>query len=109
MLFSELLALANSIYDRIMTPTEKAKALGTYGALDRSKQYAETSPRELLRAVNEAWAKIRTCEKTLCQRDAEIAALKQKLERSKTINALLTFGVIGLWELAKFLVQLQLK
>ncbi len=109
MRFSDIQRLVNSIYDRVMTPIEQAKQLGTYNAIDRSRQYFHQDPKDLLRAVNEAWAKIRSCEKELTKRDQKIADLQRKLDRAKLINAGLTFVVIGLWELWKFLIQLQLK
>lgn len=60
---------------------ETAKRLGTYDAIDRSKQYERADNRELLRAVNEAWSKIRAYEKHLTEKDAAILELRRKLER----------------------------
>jgi hypothetical protein len=79
-----------------MTPIEKAMRLGTLNALDRSKQYDETDPRALLRAVNEAWTKIRNCEKQLTAKDSEIAELHARLQRVHYVNVALTAIITAL-------------
>ncbi|HZW05376.1 MAG TPA: hypothetical protein VFF58_00580 [Candidatus Nitrosotalea sp.] len=90
-----------------MTPIERAKRLGTFNAIDRSKQYAETDGRELLRAVNEAWTKIRHCEKRIAEKDADIARLRDQISRYKIINIALTSIVTALaWEGLKALITL---
>ena len=71
-------------------PEVKAKVIGTYNALDRSKQYTREDPRELLRAVNEAWTKIRKLETELVKRDTSIAELQNKLRRANVVNVTLT-------------------
>ena len=88
-----------------MTPIENAKRLGTYNAIDRSKQYAETDNAALLRAVNEAWSKIRNCEKSLTARNNDIEQLRKKLRRSQIVNIALTSIITSLaWEGLRTLV-----
>lgn len=91
-----------------MTPIEKAKRLGTYNQVDRSLQYAGASNAELLLAINHAWAKIRRCEEALIDRNKQIAELLEKVRNYRTRNLVLTICLIGLWELVKFLVELQI-
>lgn len=55
--------------------------LGTLNALDRSKQYTRASNEELLRSLNEAWTKIRICEKELRAKDQQIAQLRVDLAK----------------------------
>jgi len=89
----------------MMTPIEKAKQLGTFDKVDRTPQYQEPEPRELLRAVNEAWTKIRTCEKELSKKDLAIAQLTAKLNRANRRNIVLTSIITGLcWEGLKAVV-----
>ncbi len=107
--FNEVIDLVGDVVNWHMNPIIRARQLGTLDAIDRSKQYDEPEPRELLRAVNEAWAKIRRCEKELGSKDLQISNLLAKLNRQRLVNALLTIGVVALWELVKFLIQLQLR
>jgi hypothetical protein len=87
-------------------PEVKAKAIGTYNVLDRSKQYTREDPRELLRAVNEAWTKIRTLEKESTKKDAAIAELRSKLRRVQIANVALTSIITALaMQGLKFLFQ----
>lgn len=79
-----------------MTDLAKAKIIGTYNALDRSRQYTREDPRELLRAVNEAWTKIRKMENELIRRDSMIADLRDKLRRSQIVNITLTSIITAL-------------
>lgn len=104
----ELLEIAEEVYNRVMTPIEKAKRLGTYNQVDRSLQYAGASNAELLLAINHAWAKIRRCEEALIDRNKQIAELLEKVRNYRTRNLVLTICLIGLWELVKFLVELQI-
>jgi hypothetical protein len=77
----------------------RAHACGTLNAIDRSKQYERADTDEILRALNQAWAKIRVCEKAIQSRDAEILSLKAKLSRYKVANIALTSVITGLcWE-----------
>ena len=75
---------------------EKARVVGTYNADNRAAQYTTPEPRELLRAVNEAWPKIRVLEKELLKRDSAIAALREKLRRSQFVNVTLTSIITAL-------------
>lgn len=62
----------------------QARKIGTYNALDRSRQYqgpGRAEPRELLRAVNEAWTKIRALEKDKLADRLAIAELKADKRR----------------------------
>jgi hypothetical protein len=74
----------------------QAKIAGTYNALDRSRQYRREEPREILRAVNEAWTKIRKLENEGIRKDAEIAKLYEKLRRSNFVNVALTAIITSL-------------
>ena len=65
--------------DRRVNAIEKAKQLGTYNAIDRSRQYEQVSNADLVRAVNEAFTKLRTHERTLAPKD-EITALRKQVE-----------------------------
>lgn len=106
MRFAELLAIADRIYNLHMTPIEKAHQCGTYNAVNRARQYDEADPRQLLRAVNEAWAKIRNCEKELAKRDLAIAELQNKLARLQFVNIALTAIVTSLaWKGLEYLFQ----
>lgn len=82
--------------DPVDDPLAKAKVIGTYNVLDRSKQYTREDPRELLRAVNEAWTKIRSLERELVKRDTSIAQLQDKLRRVQIVNMTLTSIITAL-------------
>jgi septal ring factor EnvC (AmiA/AmiB activator) len=79
-----------------MSILDKARVIGTYNQINRAAQYTREDPRELLRAVNEAWTKIRTLEKELGKKDAAIAELRDKLRRSQIVNVTLTSIITGL-------------
>jgi hypothetical protein len=73
--------------------------------VDRSKQYENPDNHELLRAVNEAWSKIRVCEKAITSKDLAILNLEQRVSRYKFLNIALTSILTGLaWEGVKALV-----
>lgn len=74
----------------------RARNVGTYNALNRAAQYSNAEPREVLRAVNEAWTKIRALENSLTQRDAKIAELRSKLRRFQLVNVTLTAIITSL-------------
>jgi hypothetical protein len=76
--------------DRMLTAIEKAKQLGTYNAIDRSRQYERITDAERDRAVNEAWAKIRTCEKKIENKEADIKHLREQLSKHRIVNVTLT-------------------
>lgn len=97
--FNDVIDLVGLIVRFHMTPIEKAKQLGTFDKIDRSPQYQEPEPRELLRAVNEAWSKIRSCEKELTKKDLAIAQLREKLRTSNRWSIPVTSIITGLcWE-----------
>lgn len=50
--------------------------LGTFNAIDRSKQYTRADNEELLRSLNEAWTKVRTLEALDREKDKAIADLR---------------------------------
>lgn len=79
-----------------MAAIDKARVVGTYNALNRAAQYTTADPRELLRAVNEAWTKIRTLEKELAKKDAVLAELNARLRRSQIVNTTLTAIITAL-------------
>lgn len=74
----------------MLNAIERAKQLGTYNAIDRSRQYERVSDAERDRAVNEAWTKIRTCEKKIEAKEADIAHLRKQLRSYRIINNVLT-------------------
>jgi hypothetical protein len=76
---SDVMDIVKRVVEKHEVALAKAQKLGTLDAVDRSRQYQETDSRELLRAVNEAWSKIRTCERELGKKDAAIADLKSRL------------------------------
>lgn len=100
--------LAHQVYDAV-TPIEKAKRLGTYKADDRSRQYPIQSSDDVIAAVNLALTKARRCERLSDEKDAHILNLQAKLSKTKLMNILLTVGIVVLWEVAKFLIELQLR
>jgi len=79
-----------------MSILDKARVIGTYNQVNRAAQYTREDPRELLRAVNEAWTKIRTLEKENGKKDAAIAELHDKLRRSQIVNVTLTSIITAL-------------
>lgn len=89
---------------------KRAEQLGTLHAIDRSKQYEQAKYPDLLRAVNEAWSKIRSCEKSITQRDQAIETLKKRVSHYRIINIALTSIITGLaWEGVKALTHIFLK
>lgn len=79
-----------------MGAIEKARVVGTYNADNRAAQYTTPEPRELLRAVNEAWTKIRVLEKERMADSAIIADLRNKLNHSQIVNVTLTSIITAL-------------
>ncbi len=103
----EIERIVDRVYTRIMSAIEKAKQAGTLHAIDRSNQYTRADNAELLRAVNEAWAKIRICEQSIRAKDTQITELHQKLKNYKWKNAALTSILTALaWEGVKALAPL---
>ena len=99
--FPDLVERAHQIYDAVT----RAQQLGTLNAIDRSRQYENADTHDLLRAVNEAWSKIRRCEKAIDERDSKILDLEKRLKRYRIVNIALTSIITGLaWEGCKALV-----
>jgi hypothetical protein len=69
---------------------------GTVDAIDRSRQYQEPNPKDMLRAINEGWAKTRENEKAIRQKDIQIAELKKKFCFCKIKNVALISIISGL-------------
>jgi hypothetical protein len=65
--------------ERKMNAIERAKQLGTYNAVDRSRQYEGATEADYRRAVDEAWMKLRSYEKTAATK-AEIKELRDQVE-----------------------------
>jgi hypothetical protein len=84
---------------------DHAKAVGTYNAMDRSRQYESVDNSELVRAVNESWTRIRRHERAMGLKDKEIDSLTKAVSRYRIANIALTSILTGLaWEGAKALV-----
>ena len=91
--------------DKMFNAIEHAKHCGTLNALDRSKQYTEMDNVLLVRAVNEAWTKIRICEKAILSKDDDIKSLQSQLRQYRVVNIALTSIITGLaWEGLKVLL-----
>lgn len=96
-------------YQRVMTAIERAKAIGTYNQVDRSKQYQAASHAELVEQVNEAWSKIRRCEHALKDRDKQIEVLIDKVRVYKLKYTAVVAVITGLaWEGLKVLIPMLL-
>ncbi len=63
----------------IPPPPPIAEKVGTVNTIDRSRQYTRADAGELLRSLNEAWAKIRTLESARAQDGKIIDALHKRL------------------------------
>lgn len=74
----------------MMNAIERAKKLGTYNAIDRSRQYEGIDDSERDRALNEAWSKIRTCEKKIEAKESDIKGLREQLRQHRVVNVALT-------------------
>lgn len=88
-----------------MNAIDRAREVGTLGALDRSRQYTTPSGPDLLASLNTAWEKIRLLENAARSKDSEIFALHEKLSKYKFVNIALTSILTGLaWEGLKLIV-----
>ena len=76
--------------ERIIQATQKAKEVGTYDQVDRSRQYSDASQIDLLRSLNDAWSRIRILQTENSKKDLAISQLHNKLKRSQTVNIALT-------------------
>jgi hypothetical protein len=95
----------------LMDALKRAEEKGTLNAVDRSKQYEDPSSKELLRSLNEAWAKIRTLEEAGREKDQLLKDLRTKIKEYRTANIALISVITGLaWEglktLTSYLAQL---
>jgi hypothetical protein len=78
--------------------------------IDRSRQYTRADGPELLRSLNEAWAKIRRLEGEGIRKDVELGMLHARVRRYRGSTILLTSIVSGLaWEGLKFLLPIALR
>jgi hypothetical protein len=83
--FTDIVAITHRVMDQIdqnlekQQAIEKAKAVGTLGAIDRAPQYSDMEHRQIVKAVNEGWAKIRTVEKAGSEKDQRIGELETRL------------------------------
>lgn len=81
-----------------MTPPD-AHRLGTFNAIDRSKQYTRADNAELLRSLNDAWTKIRTLEAASLKKDTVIAEQNRKIGRYRVGYTTLIAIITGVcWE-----------
>lgn len=85
-----ILDFSLATHDRIMDAISRAHLVGTFNQVDRSKQYEDPTNHELLKSLNEAWSKIRVCEKSILAKDARIAQLESRVSRYKVVNMALT-------------------
>lgn len=101
MRFDEIEPHTHKTYDRIMDAITKAHAVGTFNAIDRSKQYANPDHAEMLRALNEAWSKIRRIETLSDEKDVTIRDLKDQLGKKLRRNRLWNTALICAWEIIR--------
>ena len=80
---------------------DRAQRLGTFGQVDRSRQYQDPSGQHILESLNSAWPRIRQLEK---QKDK----LVQQISREKLKRWVTTAALLVAWELIKFLITLKL-
>jgi hypothetical protein len=79
-----------------MDAIAKAHQLGTLNAQDRSRQYEDMNQAQLLRAVNDAWAKIRGLEAAGLKKDQALTQLHRRVDRYRWVNIALTSIVTAL-------------
>ena len=72
------------------------KRLGTFNAIDRSKQYTRSDNPELLRSLNDAWSRIRTLEQSNIRKDVELGLLQGRVRSYKFLNIALTSIITAL-------------
>ena len=88
----------------------QAQRVGTVNAIDRSRQYTRADNSELLRSLNEAWAKIRLVEQDNRKKDIAIGMLHGKMARYRGGLVVLTSIITGLaWEGLKFVLPMLLR
>lgn len=84
-----------------MTAVEKAKALGTFEADDRSQQYPLHEQKLVHKAINDCWTKVHQLETAGKLKDKEIKELKKKnVALTSLITSALAYALI---ECAKLL------
>lgn len=72
----------------------RAQQLGTYNAVDRSRQYEDVSERQMLRQLNEAWSKIRELQKSVADKERQIANLASRLKHCNWVRRSLTSIIV---------------
>ena len=72
---------------------ERAKQLGTYNAIDRSKQYPLDNPGKVTEAINKCWAKVHGLEQQNQKKDREIGDLRSERKELKRWLRALTVAV----------------
>lgn len=87
----------SSIEARILRMVDtilRAQQLGTYNAVDRSRQYEDVSERQMLRQLNEAWSKIRELQKSVADKERQIANLASRLKHCNWVRRSLTSIIV---------------
>lgn len=84
-----------TIPDPYLIPAS-AIAAGTLHQPDRSRQYVDPDPKELLRSQNDAWLRIRLLEKSNGEKDAAILQLERRVAWYRTKNIALTAIITGM-------------
>ena len=90
----------------------QAHRVGTVNQVDRSRQYTRTDNIELLRSLNEAWAKIRTLESARAQDGKIIDALHKRLGskwKGILVTALISAGTAVLFEMGMLTAPMLLR
>ena len=101
----------NDPYVPTQVPAQAVK-VGTINAIDRSRQYTRADAGELLRSLNEAWAKIRTLESARAQDGKIIDALHTRLGskwKGILVTALISAGTAVLFEMGMLTAPMLLR
>lgn len=86
------------------------KKLGTYNAIDRSRQYTRADNPELLRSLNEAWSTIRRLQQSLLQKDVELGIMAGKVKAYRIGRTAIISICTGVaWEALKFFTPIVLR
>jgi hypothetical protein len=88
----------------------QAQRVGTVNKIDRSRQYTRADNIELLRSLNEAWAKIRRLETANNSKDVEIGLMAAKVRNYRIGYTTLIAIITGLaWEGLKVFAPMLLR
>lgn len=91
-------------------PEVKAKVIGTYNQVDRTKQYTRADNEELLRSLNQAWTKIRSLEAASLKKDIVIEQQSRRIGRYRVGYTTLIAIITGVcWEGVKALSPVALR